>query len=94
MDASMGWMDAERPRVPQIALQRCVVFGPETKAAPQVTALVSREPLGNTLIPQISEVLTGIAKWIPRLVSGNGIIGFISDVCMVFMSFSSFYCSP
>jgi hypothetical protein len=87
-------MDAERPRVPQMALHRCVVLVPETEATPQVTALVSSERLGNTLIPHISEVLTGIAKRIPALVSGNGIIGFISDVCRVFMSFSSFYCSP
>jgi hypothetical protein len=77
-----------------MALQRCVVFVPETEATPQVTALVSSETLGSTLIPHISEVLTGIAKRIPALVSGNGIIRFISDVFRVFMSFSSFYRSP
>jgi hypothetical protein len=65
-----------------MALHFCVAFVPEIAAgAVQIKALAPEK----ACLPQISEVLTGVAKRTPALIMIDGVIGFISDDFKFFM---------
>jgi hypothetical protein len=79
----------ERPQVPHIALQSCGGFVAQFARVPKI---VEFRPW-NTFIPQIAEVLTGIARQTAPLFVVENAIGLISVDLSVFMS-SPFYLSP